>query len=131
MSLISLVGAGRDFGLRPLFDGLDLHVGEGERLGLIGPNGAGKSTLLKVLAGEEPLDRGERRLAPRLRVVRMEQEPRVDPAATVLDTVFAAGGERQALLREHEALSQALTGAGDDPALLARLGDLHRHMEEQ
>ncbi|MFN9618408.1 MAG: ABC-F family ATP-binding cassette domain-containing protein [Synechococcaceae cyanobacterium] len=131
MSLISLVGAGRDFGLRPLFDGLDLHVGEGERLGLIGPNGAGKSTLLKVLAGEEPLDRGERRLAPRLRVVRMEQEPRVDPAATVLDTVFAAGGKRQALLREHEALSQALTGAGDDPALLARLGDLHRRMEEQ
>ena len=92
MSLISLVGAGRDFGLRPLFDGLDLHVGERERLGLIGPNGAGKSTLLKVLAGEEPLDRGERRLVPRLRVVRMEQEPATDPQATVLETVFAGGG---------------------------------------
>jgi len=131
MSLISLVGAGRDFGLRPLFDGLDLHVGERERLGLIGPNGAGKSTLLKVLAGEEPLDRGERRLAPRLRVVRMEQEPATDPQATVLDTVFAGGGERQALLREHERLSQRLAGGdGGDPALLAQLGDLHRRMDE-
>jgi ATP-binding cassette subfamily F protein uup len=131
MSLISLVGAGRDFGLRPLFADLDLHVGERDRLGLIGPNGAGKSTLLRVLAGEEPLDRGERRVAPHLRVVRLEQEPFSDPAATVLDTVFAGGGERQALLREHEELSLALAAAGDDPAVLARLGDLHRRLEEQ
>ena len=64
MSLLSLVGASRDFGLRSLFTNLDLHIGERERLGLIGPNGAGKSTLLRVLAGEEPLDRGERRAAP-------------------------------------------------------------------
>jgi ATP-binding cassette subfamily F protein uup len=130
MSLISLVGAGRDFGLRPLFDGLDLHVGERERLGLIGPNGAGKSTLLKVLAGEEPLDRGERRIAPRLRVVRMEQEPATDPQATVLETVFAGGGERLELLREHETLSQQLANGGADPALLGRLGDLHRRMDD-
>jgi len=130
MSLISLVGAGRDFGLRPLFDGLDLHVGERERLGLIGPNGAGKSTLLKVLAGEEPLDRGERRLVPRLRVVRMEQEPATDPQATVLETVFAGGGERLELLREHEILSKRLASGDDDPALLARLGDLHRRMDD-
>jgi ATP-binding cassette subfamily F protein uup len=130
MSLISLVGAGRDYGLRPLFANLDLHVGERERLGLIGPNGAGKSTLLRVLAGEEPLDRGERRVAPRLRLVRMEQEPATDPAATVLETVFAGGGERQALLREHEDLSQSLASAGNDPALLARLGDLHRRLDD-
>ena len=50
MSLISLVGAAKDFGIRTLFADLELHIGEGERLGLIGPNGAGKSTLLKVLA---------------------------------------------------------------------------------
>ena len=49
MSLISLVGAAKDFGIRTLFSDLDLHIGEGERLGLIGPNGAGKSTLLKLL----------------------------------------------------------------------------------
>ena len=45
MSLISLVGAAKDFGIRTLFSDLDLHIAEGERLGLIGPNGAGKSTL--------------------------------------------------------------------------------------
>ena len=51
MSLISLVDAGKDFGIRTLFENLSLHIGAGERLGLIRPNGPGKSTLLKVLAG--------------------------------------------------------------------------------
>jgi ATP-binding cassette subfamily F protein uup len=91
MSLISLVGAGKDFGIRTLFGDLDLHVGERERLGLIGPNGAGKSTLLKVLAGVEPLDRGERRCSPRLAVVLLDQDPRLDPERTVLEHVFAGG----------------------------------------
>ena len=85
MSLISLVGAAKDFGIRTLFSDLDLHIGEGERLGLIGPNGAGKSTLLKVLAGKEPLGEGERRCSPRLRVELVGQESRITPGLTVLE----------------------------------------------
>ena len=32
-------------------DGIDLQVGEGDRLGIVGHNGSGKTTLLRVLAG--------------------------------------------------------------------------------
>ena len=84
MSLISLVGAAKDYGIRTLFSELDLHIGEGERLGLIGPNGAGKSTLLRVLAGQEPLGEGTRRSSPQLRVELVGQESRVTPGLTVL-----------------------------------------------
>ncbi|MCX5947987.1 MAG: ATP-binding cassette domain-containing protein [Cyanobacteria bacterium] len=129
MSLISLVGAGKDFGLRTLFADLDLHVGERDRLGLIGPNGAGKSTLLKVLAGREPLDRGERRCSSRLNVVLLDQEPDLDPAQTVLEQVFAGSGERMALLREHGLLSHALAENADDQRLLARFSDLLHRMD--
>lgn len=31
--------------------GLDLHISDGERVGLVGQNGAGKTTLLRVLSG--------------------------------------------------------------------------------
>jgi len=129
VSLISLVGAGKDFGLRTLFADLDLHVGERDRLGLIGPNGAGKSTLLKVLAGREPLDRGERRCSSRLNVVLLDQEPDLDPAQTVLEQVFAGSGERMALLREHGLLSHALAENADDQRLLARFSDLLHRMD--
>ena len=129
MSLISLVGAGKDYGIRTLFSDLELHVGPRERLGLIGPNGAGKSTLLRVLAGREPLDRGERRCSSRLNVVLLDQEPDLDPARTVLEEVFTAGGERLALLREHEELSLALAAEPNSDTLLARLGSCNARMD--
>jgi ATP-binding cassette subfamily F protein uup len=129
MSLISLVGAGKDFGIRTLFSDLELHVGPRERLGLIGPNGAGKSTLLRVLAGREPLDRGERRCSPRLNVVLLDQAPELDPSRTVLEEVFAAGGERLELLREHEQLSLALAADPGSEILLARLGACNQRMD--
>jgi ATP-binding cassette subfamily F protein uup len=129
MSLISLVGAAKDFGLRSLFADLDLHVGERDRLGLIGPNGAGKSTLLRVLAGLEPLDRGERRCHPRTRVVLLDQEPRLDPDLTVLEQVFAGDGEAMALLREHAGVSHRLALQPEDGQLLARLSALQHRMD--
>ena len=41
-----------------LFDGLDLTIAPGERVGLIGPSGAGKSTLVNLLLRLYPLEGG-------------------------------------------------------------------------
>jgi ABC-type polysaccharide/polyol phosphate transport system ATPase subunit len=38
---------------------INLHIREGERIGLMGHNGAGKSTLLKVMAGIYPVTSGD------------------------------------------------------------------------
>jgi len=51
-------GLARRFGERTLFEGVDLHVVRGERVGILGPNGCGKSTLLHILAGLETADAG-------------------------------------------------------------------------
>jgi putative ABC transport system ATP-binding protein len=37
---------------------IDLHIGQGEAVGLVGPSGSGKSTLLMVTAGLERTDTG-------------------------------------------------------------------------
>ena len=134
MSLISLVDVRKDFGIRTLFEGLSLHVGERERLGLIGPNGAGKSTLLRVLAGSEPPGAGERRVLPQARVVLVSQEPELDPERTVLEQVFADSGEKMELLRRYTTVSEALASAhangDDDSTLLAELGQLNARMDQ-
>ncbi len=134
MSLISLVGVGKDFGVRSLFENLDLHVEERERLGLIGPNGAGKSTLLRILAGEEPPGAGSRRTAPGARIVLVSQDPQLDPERTVLEQVFAGSGEKRDLLGRYTAVSDALAAAhqrgDDDSALLAQLTELSARMDQ-
>ena len=131
MSLISLVDASKDFGIRTLFEGLTLHVREGDRLGLIGPNGAGKSTLLKVLAGVEPLGSGERRCSARLRVELVGQDSRVDPGLTVLEQVLAGCGAKRDLLLRFSEVSEAVAQRPDDMALMGELGALSERMDEE
>ncbi|MDC0310014.1 ATP-binding cassette domain-containing protein [Synechococcus sp. AH-551-J03] len=130
MSLISLVDASKDFGIRTLFADLTLHIREGDRLGLIGPNGSGKSTLLKVLAGEEPLGGGERRCSSRLRVELVGQESSVDPGLTVLEQVLAGCGEKRDLLLRFSELSEAVADNPDNAVLLSELGVLSQRMDE-
>ena len=131
MSLISLVDASKDFGIRTLFEGLTLHVREGDRLGLIGPNGAGKSTLLRVLAGLEPLGSGERRCSSRLRVELVGQDSRVNPGLTVLEQVLAGCGEKRDLLLRFSEVSEAVAQTPDDMALMGELGALSERMDEE
>tara|TARA_B110000008_G_scaffold273583_1_gene308107 strand:+ start:590 stop:2485 length:1896 start_codon:yes stop_codon:yes gene_type:complete len=131
VSLISLVGASKDFGIRTLFADLNLHIGDKERLGLIGPNGAGKSTLLKVLAGSEPLGNGERRCSPRLRVELVGQDSRITPGLTVLEQVLEGCGAKRDLLLRFNALSDAVAAAPENTTLLSELGELSQTMDEE
>jgi ATP-binding cassette subfamily F protein 3 len=56
--MIQLSGAGKRYGHKLLFEGLDWLITPNDRVGVVGANGTGKSTLLKVLAGIESLDYG-------------------------------------------------------------------------
>ncbi len=74
MSLLVISGAAVRLGGRTILDGADLTVDQGRRIGLVGRNGAGKSTLLRAIAGEQPLDGGDIRLAARARIATVAQE---------------------------------------------------------
>src|ERR1700734_3916370 len=108
MSLVTLRNAHVAFGERPLLDGAQLTVANGERLGLIGRNGTGKSTLLGVLAGLTPLDDGEVQRRDGLRLVLVEQEPHLPAADTLHDSL---------LLRAHMHLAGDASGPPDHVAV--------------
>jgi ATP-binding cassette subfamily F protein uup len=86
-----------------LFRGLDLYVGERDRLALIGRNGAGKTTLLKCLAALIDPDEGKRTIVPGMHVVLLEQDPRMDRFETLKDWVLHGGDAPEA----HEAAAIA------------------------
>src|SRR5512133_1763311 len=71
-----------------LFRGLDLYIGERDRLALIGRNGAGKTTLLKCLAGMTDTDEGKRTIVPGTNVVLLEQDPTMDGFRTLEEWVL-------------------------------------------
>jgi cobalamin transport system ATP-binding protein len=85
-------------GDRPVVDGIDLEVAEGEWLGLIGPNGAGKTTLLRAIArlvpfsGTVALDGHDTRVMGRTELSRLvavvPQDPSTPPWMTVAEYVL-------------------------------------------
>ena len=89
-----------------LFRGLDLYIGERDRLALIGRNGAGKSTLLRLIAGRIEADEGRRTIQPGTLVVLLEQDPQVSGFATLLD--FALAGDDAPERYEVEAIAGQL-----------------------
>jgi ATP-binding cassette subfamily F protein uup len=75
-----------------LFRGLDVFIGERDRLALIGRNGAGKTTLLKCLAGLIDTDEGRRTIVPGTKIVLLEQDPKMTGFETLNDWVVHGAG---------------------------------------
>lgn len=76
------------FGDDVLFEGIDLLVWSGERVGLVGPNGAGKSVLFRILLKQEEPTWGEVKLGPSITTAYYSQEHQtLDVGREVVDEV--------------------------------------------
>nr|MBA2772405.1 ABC-F family ATP-binding cassette domain-containing protein [Sphingomonas sp.] len=107
-----------------LLRGLDIYVGERDRLALIGRNGAGKTTLLNCLTGEIDPDEGKRTIVPGTNVVLLEQDPEIPPEGSLLDWVL--GGERAPPAHKAEAIADQLGIELERPAAIASGGERRR-----
>lgn len=106
--LVTWRGLEKAYGAQVLFDGIDLGIEDGERIGLIGPNGSGKSTFMKILAGLSHADAGEGICRKLVRLVYLPQEEQFDPDATISEILDAAAAatpetdpEAYGLIRRH------------------------------
>ena len=71
--LLAMHSVKKTMGEKKLFDGLDLTLTPGQRMGLLGVNGAGKTTLLRLMSGDLEPDSGTIKRAADLKVVTFSQ----------------------------------------------------------
>lgn len=72
----------------PLVEDLTWRLGPGQRIGLVGVNGSGKTTLLRALAGDYPLDSGQRVQGKTVSLGWLKQElDDLDPQQLLIDAV--------------------------------------------
>jgi branched-chain amino acid transport system ATP-binding protein len=88
------------YGTSHVIQGIDLHAGEGEVIGIFGRNGVGKTTLMKAIAGWLKPSQGEIRLGPqrldgnepdricRLGVGFVPEDRRIFPGLTVEENLM-------------------------------------------
>lgn len=104
--ILSWEGLGLIQGNGWLFQDLDIHIQQRDRLALIGRNGAGKTTLLKLLGGQVDADKGTRSIQPGTRIVTLEQDPFFTGFDTLMD--FALSGKDAPPQHEVEAIAGQL-----------------------
>jgi ATP-binding cassette subfamily F protein 3 len=77
----------KSYGDKEVFRDVSFMIDRGDRIALVGVNGAGKSTLIKLLAGSEPLTRGEYRLGHNVEAdyFAQDQYKELNPNARILD----------------------------------------------
>ena len=89
MALITLLNAQLAFGHVALLDHTGFSLETNERVGLIRRNGAGKSSLLRILGGLAKADDGTLQVQQGTRIAFVEQEPALDPDATIFQAASA------------------------------------------
>ena len=122
------------YGEKVLFEGVDLRIGRGERIGIVGPNGTGKTTLLKVLAGRLKPRAGHVSWGHKARCGYFDQETEdLDTEATPYETIRRVSAQMTDLeIRSHlarflfrgdevDAVVRTLSGGERARLYLARL----------
>ena len=78
---------GKSYGAKEVFRDVSFVIERADRIALVGVNGAGTSTLIKLLAGTEPLTRGEYRLGHNTQpdYFAQDQYKELNPEARILE----------------------------------------------
>lgn len=111
--LVQLQKIKKSYGGNPLFEQLELKIGESDKIGLVGANGTGKSTLLKMIAGNESVDEGNISWKKNSRISYLAQLPDTSDQL-VQDYLFATFFELNKLQQELTDLEQQMAQSGID-----------------
>ena len=102
----------------------------GAKIGILGLNGAGKSTLLRIVAGVDKDYLGEITYQKGITFGFLPQEPELNPAKTVKETVEEGVTEAVNLLKEYEAINAQFSEADADyDALLEKQAKLQERID--
>lgn len=118
-------------GTKVLFDAIDFSIMNEQKVGLIGRNGNGKSTFLKIMAGIMEPDKGQITKQSDYQIAYLNQEPDLDPDATVIETAFSGKSPIMNTVRAYEQAMVELSLNPEDEKIQAKFTRAQQEMDTQ
>jgi ATP-binding cassette subfamily F protein uup len=107
-SLLQAENLSKRYGEKLLFEKIDIHISEGQKIALVAKNGTGKTTLLNILAGVDSGDTGTLSMKRDLKIGYLSQDIPLDPEKDVIEAIFIQDNEvTRTLKRYNECVAQA------------------------
>ncbi len=120
------------YGDKEVLNDITLSFFYGAKIGVIGENGAGKSTLLKIMAGIDKDFDGEARLANKMKLRYVAQEPQLLMDKTVRENLQEAIRPTLDMIDRFNAISEKMGDLGPDDdmdKLLEEMGVLQEKID--
>jgi sulfate-transporting ATPase len=130
--IFSMVKVSKFYDKKPVLKDIYLSFFYGAKIGVLGLNGAGKSSLLRIIAGTDKDFNGEVVFSKGYSVGYLEQEPKLDDAKTVRQTVEEAVQSTVDLLKEFEEINAKFAEPMDDDEmakLIERQGEVQEKLD--
>lgn len=112
--IFHMQGVGKAYGQKQVLKNINLSFYPGAKIGIVGENGSGKTTVLRIMAGLEKDFEGYAELTSDFRSGMVAQEPELDGALTVRETIESAFGEIKKLTEEFDQVTESMGTDLDD-----------------
>ncbi|MGA2694977.1 MAG: ABC-F family ATP-binding cassette domain-containing protein [Terriglobales bacterium] len=129
--MIQLSSAGKRFGHKLLFEGVEWMITPRDRVGLVGANGTGKSTLMKVLAGLETLDYGSVSFAKGISAGYLPQDGLSLTGRTVFEECMSVFSGLRDMEREMESLTVRMSELDTASPEYMQVADRYHRLEHE
>jgi ATP-binding cassette subfamily F protein 3 len=129
--MIQLNAAGKRYGHKLLFDGVDLLITPRDRVGLVGANGTGKSTFLKILAGLETLDYGSVSVAKGITAGYLPQDGLTLTGRTVFAECMSVFSRLHDMEKELEHLTSRMAEIDHTSAEYEQVAERYHHIDHE
>ena len=111
---IEMKGVTKTFGSVIANNNVDLTVYKGEILAVLGENGCGKTTLLNILTGREETEKGSIERIGEISIGYLEQRPKTDSHATLIDAARVALAPLFNMQKEAEEIAVKMGEVADE-----------------
>jgi ATP-binding cassette, subfamily F, member 3 len=129
--MIQLSSAGKRYGHKLLFEGVDLLITPRDRVGLVGANGTGKTTLLRILAGQETLEYGHVSVAKGISAGYLPQDGLLLSGRTVFAECMSVFARLQAMERELEQLTSSMAELDHNSPEFEQVAERYHRIEHE
>ena len=110
MNYLNVENISKSFGELVLFKDLSFSIHKDQKIAFVAKNGSGKTSILNIISGKDSPDEGQVVIRKGLRMSFLDQEPDLDPALTVEETIFVSDIP---ILKTIEAYEKALKNLDD------------------
>ncbi len=102
MNYLSVENISKSFGARTLFENVSFGINKDQKIAFVAKNGTGKTTILSIITGKDFPDEGQVVMRKGIRVEYLSQEPNLQDALTIEESIFASDNEILKVIERYE-----------------------------